>query len=59
MNPRRYKETLMAHKLFVLMVGLMLCTLAQAVCYRDGRAYPTGANVGGFVCQPDGTWRRT
>jgi hypothetical protein len=48
----------MAHKLFVLMVGLMLCTLAQAVCYRDGRAYPTGANVGGFVCQPDGTWRR-
>lgn len=48
----------MARKVLLFMVGLLVSTLAQAVCYRDGKAYPTGANVGGFVCQPDGTWRR-
>jgi hypothetical protein len=45
-------------KSIVLMVGLMWALAAQAVCYRDGKAYPTGANVNGFVCQADGTWKR-
>jgi hypothetical protein len=30
---------------------------AQADCIYNGRAYPTGTNIGGVVCQPNGTWR--
>ena len=28
-----------------------------ADCIYQGRWYPTGTNIGGVVCQPDGTWR--
>jgi hypothetical protein len=30
---------------------------ALADCLYDGLWYPTGTNIGGVVCQPDGTWR--
>jgi hypothetical protein len=30
---------------------------ALADCIYKGRSYPTGTNIGGVVCQPDGTWR--
>jgi hypothetical protein len=30
---------------------------ALADCIYNGRSYPTGTNIGGVVCQPDGTWR--
>lgn len=48
----------MAWKFVFLVAALMTSSMAQAVCYRDGRPYQTGAEVGGFICQADGTWRR-
>ena len=48
----------MAWKFVFLVAVLMTSSLAQAVCYRDGKPYQTGAEVGGFICQTDGTWRR-
>lgn len=44
-------------KTMLMLAGLLLSTLAQAVCYLDGRPYPTGAEVGGYICQADGTWK--
>jgi len=43
---------------FVLLAALLVSSLAHAVCYRDGKPYPTGAEVAGHVCQADGTWKR-
>ncbi|HOM13665.1 MAG TPA: hypothetical protein PLB41_10135 [Rubrivivax sp.] len=48
----------MAGKVLCLIAGLWFSSLAQAVCYRDGKAYPTGAVVGDYVCQADGTWKK-
>lgn len=42
----------------LLLSGLLLATSVQAVCYRDGKPYPTGAEVDGYVCQADGTWKK-
>jgi hypothetical protein len=40
------------------LVFLVLCaSTAMADCIYSGRSYPTGTNIGGVVCQPDGTWR--
>ena len=47
----------MMQKIFVFVVALAFSLGANAVCYRDGRPYPTGAVVDGYVCQADGTWR--
>ena len=48
-------------KLIAIFAALVLLTMfagtAQADCIYNGRAYPTGTNIGGVVCQPDGTWR--
>jgi hypothetical protein len=41
-----------------LVAGLCLSQSVAAVCYYEGKAYPTGARVGVYVCQPDGTWLR-
>lgn len=30
---------------------------ALADCVYNGRRYPTGTNIGGVVCQSNGTWR--
>jgi hypothetical protein len=48
----------MRRKTLLLVAGLLLSTLSHAVCYRDGKPYPTGAEVGGYVCQTDGTWKK-
>lgn len=48
----------MTLKMMVLVPTLLLSTLAQAVCYRDGRPYPTGAEVNGYICMADGTWKK-
>jgi len=42
----------------LVIAGICVSHAAAAVCYYDGRAYPTGAQVGNYVCQADGTWRR-
>lgn len=30
---------------------------ATADCIYNGRSYSTGTNIGGIICQPNGTWR--
>jgi hypothetical protein len=40
-----------------LMFLIIFAGTAQADCIYNGRAYPTGTNIGGVVCQPNGTWR--
>jgi hypothetical protein len=45
-------------RVLILVAGLVLATSAQAVCYRDGKPYPTGAHVGDFWCHADGTWKK-
>lgn len=49
---------MMRRHALILLTGLMLSSLAQAVCYRDGKPYPTGAEVNGYICQADGTWKK-
>lgn len=48
----------MLNRVLLLVSGLVLASAAQAVCYRDGKPYPTGAEVKGYVCQEDGTWKK-
>ena len=44
--------------MFVVLVFLALSAgSARADCVYNGRWYPTGTNIGGVVCQPNGTWR--
>jgi len=42
----------------LLVAGLLVAQSAAAVCYYDGRPYPTGAQVNGYTCQADGTWKK-
>ena len=61
MTPRRVLHTTEEStviRLLILVSGLALSSVAQAVCYRDGKPYPTGAEVKGYVCQEDGTWKK-
>lgn len=48
-------------KIIAMFAALALLTIfagtAQADCIYNGRAYPTGTNIGGVICQPNGTWR--
>ena len=48
----------MAIRSLLLLAGLCIAQSATAVCYYQGRPYPTGAKVGVYVCQADGTWRK-
>ena len=43
--------------LVVLVCLAVSAGTALADCFYNGRWYPTGTNIGGVVCQPDGTWR--
>ena len=43
--------------LFILLIGFN--AVAYADCVYNGRQYPTGSQVGPYVCQPDGTWQKT
>ena len=43
---------------FAIIVFLAVSAVtASADCIYNGRSYPTGTNIGGVVCQPNGTWR--
>lgn len=46
--------------LVILILGFTFATapVARADCYHDGQWYPTGTQIGPFVCMPDGTWQR-
>jgi hypothetical protein len=48
----------MMARILVLLAALLVSSLANAVCYRDGKPYPTGVKVDGRVCQADGTWSK-
>ncbi|ELR96219.1 hypothetical protein GLO73106DRAFT_00000070 [Gloeocapsa sp. PCC 73106] len=41
--------------LFSITIGFP--TPAKADCIYNGTPYPTGTEVSGLVCQPDGTWQ--
>ena len=43
-------------RLFLVTLLLMACSSAYADCWLDGKRYPTGTEIDGFVCQEDGTW---
>lgn len=40
----------------LVMLGLFSSAVLSD-CLYQGRWYPTGTNIGGVICQPDGTWR--
>ena len=42
----------------LVIAGLCGTQSVAAVCYHEGRPYPTGAQVNGYTCQPDGTWKK-
>ena len=42
----------------LVIAGLCVTQSVAAVCYHEGRPYPTGAQVNGYTCQPDGTWKK-
>jgi hypothetical protein len=54
----RIEGVRMKRKILVLVAGLLMATMAHAVCYRDGKPYPTGAVVDGYVCLANGSWTR-
>ena len=49
-------KKLLVMSLLILVVGNI--SAAYAVCYRDGRPYPTGTVIDGFVCTESGKWVR-
>lgn len=40
--------------IIILFAGTI--SVAYATCNKDGKAYPTGTVIGGFVCTANGTW---
>jgi hypothetical protein len=48
----------MLYRSLLLVAGLCGSHSVAAVCYFDGKAYPTGAVVNGYACQADGTWKK-
>ena len=40
----------------VLTLSAGAVSVAYADCYRDGKPYPTGTVISGFICMPDGMW---
>ena len=45
-------------RLSLVIAGFCVAQSAAAVCYHEGRPYPTGAQVNGYTCQADGTWKK-
>lgn len=41
---------------FILTI-FFLASPAYAGCTYNGTTYPTGTQIGDYVCQPDGTWQ--
>jgi len=44
-------------KIFAFLLLMMASLSASADCTYDGNLYPTGAVIGGYTCQADGSWR--
>lgn len=40
----------------ILIVFAGTIPAAYADCYKDGKAYPTGTVIDGFICTADGRW---
>ncbi|GFE72133.1 hypothetical protein [Chroococcus sp. FPU101] len=40
-----------------LFLMIVTTSAAYADCIYDGKTYPTGTDLGGLICQPDGTWK--
>ena len=43
---------------FILIMFAGTISTAYADCRRDGRTYPTGTIIGGFICTEGGTWEK-
>jgi len=42
---------------FVILIVLAgTIPAAYADCYKDGKPYPTGTVIDGFICTADGKW---
>lgn len=41
---------------FIILFGSASAVLAD--CTKDGVLYPTGTEIGGFVCTEDGNWEK-
>lgn len=39
-----------------LSMAILFSTAARADCIYNGTAYPTGTQIGGFVCSENGSW---
>ena len=44
--------------LSTLILMILVIPKAYADCQFNGKTYPQGTNIGGLVCQPNGTWKR-
>lgn len=40
----------------LLLLLTLFSQIALADCYKDGKAYPTGTVIDGFICTADGSW---
>lgn len=47
----------MISTVLILMILGLSPAIVLAGCKYKGQEYPTGTNIGGVVCQPNGTWR--
>ena len=47
-----------AVRLFAMVLCCGVAPLAVADCYKDGKAYPTGTVIDGFVCTAEGMWEK-
>ena len=43
---------------FVIALFTGIAPLAYADCVSNGKSYPPGTVIGGFICTPDGRWVR-
>lgn len=44
--------------LFIIIAIFCLASPVLADCIHNGISYPTGTQIGDYVCQPDGTWQK-
>lgn len=42
---------------FTLTLFMGTLGTAYANCTKDGKPYPTGTVIGGFICTADGSWK--
>ncbi len=44
--------------LILIALCLMYSATVYADCWYDGKLYPTGSIINGYVCQADGSWKK-